>query len=122
MASWERVAPGLLTTGSGKWPGQRLRDRWTERVLMRRLEMARVVEWQRIAPGGIPLWLLPDEDLEHIIDQLAASSRARTPEITDYLGEYDRRQQRRMNEALAEANRRMVKLTQAVVVLTMIVA
>jgi CHASE3 domain sensor protein len=88
---------------------------------MQRLEAERVLEWRRIAPGGAPLWLLPDEDLEHVIDQLAASSRARTVEITYYLREYDRRQQRRMNEALAEANRSMVNLTRAVVVLTLIV-
>jgi hypothetical protein len=88
---------------------------------MQRLETERIVEWSRIAPGGSPLWLLPDEDLENIIDHLAASSRARTVEITYYLREYDRRQQRRLNETLAEANRRMVNLTRAVVVLTIIV-
>jgi len=78
-------------------------------------------EWRRIAPGGSPLWVLPDADLEAMIDRLAASSRARTVEITYYLAEYDRRQQRRMNEEVARANAQMVKLTRAVVWLTGIV-
>jgi hypothetical protein len=53
-----------------------------------------------------------------MINRLAASSRARTVELTYYLAEFDRRQQRRLNERLAEANRQLVFLTRAVLALT----
>jgi CHASE3 domain sensor protein len=92
-----------------------------ERAIQRHLDEGRAAEWRRIAPGGTPLWVLPDQDLERIIDKLAASSRARTVEITYYMAEYDRRQTRRLNEAVAESNRSMVRLTRAIVALTAVV-
>jgi hypothetical protein len=73
---------------------------------------------RRVALGGSPLWVLPDSELEATINRLAALSRARTVELTYYLAEFERRQRRRLSERLAEANRKMVVLTQAVVVLT----
>ncbi len=115
------LAPGLLASESA--PG--FRSWWSRRfatTLHRDLLAQRQIEeWRRIAPGGSPLWMLPDAELEAMIDRLAASSRARTVEITYYLAEYDRRQQRRMNEEVARANAQMVRLTRAVAWLTGIV-
>jgi hypothetical protein len=117
-----RVAPDLVGgPASGRWPWERLAAWWTERSLTRRIEAERVLEWRRIAPGGTPIWVLPDEVLESRIDQLAASSRARTVEITYYLEERARRQQGRMNEVVAEANTNMVRLTKVIVVMTALV-
>jgi hypothetical protein len=88
------------------------------RNVEKRIEVERILEWRRLAPSGSPLWVLPDSELEAVINRLAASSRARTVELTYYLAEFERRQRRQLNERLAEANRKMVVLTQAVLVLT----
>jgi hypothetical protein len=88
------------------------------RKVERRIEIDRILEWRRLAPAGGPLWILPDADLDATINRLAESSRARTVELTYYLAEFDRRQRRRLNEQLAESNRKMILLTRAVVALT----
>src|SRR4051794_29157584 len=98
---------------------RRLWQRLIDSAVERRLQQERAVEWQRIAPGGVPIWVLPDQDLERIISQMAASKHARSVEITYYMEEYNRREQRRLNESMARANRQMVRLTWAVVVLTL---
>lgn len=112
------LAPGLLrperASGRvGRISGWRLR-----RSVEKRIEVERILEWRRLAPGGSPLWVVPDSELEATINRLAASSRARTVELTYYLAEFERRQRRQLNERLAEADRKMVVLTRAVLTLT----
>ena len=113
----EELAPGLLWHASQGIFG-RLGDWSFRRAVKQRIELDSVLEWRRLAPGGVPLWVVPDADLEATIDRLAASSRARTVELTYYLAEFDRRQRRRLNSEIADANRQMVVLTRAVVALT----
>jgi hypothetical protein len=118
MASESDLAPGLVRPDSSRGLLARF-DTWRlARQIRRRIEGDRILEWRRLAPGGTPLWVLPDAELEATINRMAASSRARSVELTYFLAEFDRRQRRRLNEGLADANRKMVLLTRAVVVLT----
>jgi hypothetical protein len=118
MADYDRLAPGLLRPEHRQGLLRRVSDRRQKRNIERQLEAERLLEWRRLAPSGSPLWVLPDVDLEETINRLAASSRARTVELTYYIAEFDRRQQRRLNERLADANRHMMVLTRAVLALT----
>jgi CHASE3 domain sensor protein len=99
---------------------QRYLDRPTERRLQQRLAEEHELAWRRIAPDGTPLWLLPDDDLERWINEMAAGSQARAVKITYLLDELARREQGELNASLAAANRSMVRLTWAVVVLSVI--
>jgi len=112
------MAPGLLRASSSSGPLGRLESWVLDKILRRVVEVVQILEWRRLAPGGSPLWVIPDRDLEVTIDRLASSSRARTVELTYYLAEFERRERRRLNEQLAQANRQMVLLTRVVLVLT----
>lgn len=118
VARDQELAPGLIRPEPGT--GLRARGhRWVlEWAVGTWIEADRIREWRRLAPGGTPLWIVPDIELEATIDRLAASSRARTVELTYLLEEFDRRQRRKLNEELAFANQKMVRLTQVVVALT----
>jgi hypothetical protein len=116
--SLDDLAPGLLQAEAPPGLLGRLSKSMLERKIERRVEVDRILEWRRLAPGGSPLWILPDSDLEAMINELAPSSRARTVELTYFLDEFDRRQRRRLNEQLADANRKMVLLTRAVLAFT----
>lgn len=112
------LAPGLIRPGPPRGLLGRLSHWLLLRKVERQIEVDRILEWRRLAPAGSPLWVMPDTDLEATINRLAASSRARTVELTYYLAEFDRRQRRRLNEQLAESNRKMIILTRAIVALT----
>lgn len=120
MRSTDDLAPGLLRPDGASGLVGRIGRSRLRRSVEKRFEEERILEWRRLAPGGSPLWVLPDSELEATINRLAASSRARTVELTYYLAEFERRQRRQLNEQLAEANRKTVLLTQAVLVLTLV--
>lgn len=99
-----------------------LRGRRVERQVQERLAEEHALAWSRIAPGGTPLWLLPDEDLEGILNELAPTSKARTVEITYLLDELNRRGQAKLKASMERATRHMVWLTWAAIILAAISA
>jgi hypothetical protein len=64
-----------------------------------------------------PIWVMPDEDLERAIDRMASTSQARGDAIGYYIAEFDRRNQRKLNERLVEMTQRLTTLTWVMAVL-----
>ena len=67
-----------------------------------------------------PIWMMPDEDLERAIDAMASTSKARGDAIGYYIAEFDRRNQRKLNERLVELTQRLTALTWVIAVLAVV--